>query len=149
MRAVLQRVQSGKVRVDDLIIGEIARGLVVLLGVGQGDTEEDARYLADKLLNLRIFADDQAKINLSVQDVGGQLLVISQFTLYWDCRKGRRPGFSDAAPPEHAKLLYEYFVSYLRNLGASVQTGEFGADMIVEINNQGPVTVLLDSKKEF
>lgn len=149
MRAVLQRVKSGRVLVDNSVVGEIEKGLVVLLGVGHGDSEEDARYLAEKILNLRIFADEAGKINLSVQDVLGKLLVVSQFTLYWDCRKGRRPSFSEAAAPETAQTLYAYFVSYLKELGAEVATGEFQAQMLVEINNQGPVTVLLDSKKEF
>jgi len=149
VRAVLQRVQSGRVLVNNEAIGAIGRGIAVLLGVGHEDTEADARYLAEKIINLRIFEDSEGKINLSVQDIGGKLLVVSQFTLYWDCRKGRRPSFTGAAAPDKAKLLYEYFVSHLGTLGAEVETGEFQAGMLVEINNQGPVTVLLDSKREF
>ncbi|HZW83938.1 MAG TPA: D-aminoacyl-tRNA deacylase [Candidatus Deferrimicrobium sp.] len=146
MRALLQRVKSGKVSVDQHLVGEIQAGIVVLVGVGLEDNETDAKYLADKILGLRIFEDEQGKINLSVSDVGGKLLVISQFTLYWDCRKGRRPSFNGAAPPEQAKLLYEYFVNELRKSEVGVETGEFQADMLVEINNSGPVTVWLDSK---
>ncbi|HEX3016165.1 MAG TPA: D-aminoacyl-tRNA deacylase [Desulfobacteria bacterium] len=149
MRAVLQRVTSGRVSVGNSVTGEIGPGLVILLGVGKEDSEADAKYLADKLVNLRIFPDADGKINLSVKDVGGRLLVVSQFTLYWDCRKGRRPSFDHAASPDQAKPLYNYFVSYLRELAMEVETGEFQADMLVEINNQGPITVLLDSRREF
>ncbi len=146
MRAILQRVTSGKVSVEERVVGEIKQGLVVLIGVGLEDTESDAKYLADKISGLRIFDDAQGKINLSIRDVGGDLLVVSQFTLYWDCRKGRRPSFNGAAPPEQAKALYDYFIRELRMAGITVSTGEFQAAMLVEINNWGPVTVWLDSK---
>ncbi len=149
MRAVLQVVNSARVSVDDKTIGEIGPGMVVLLGVGREDGREDARYLAEKISGLRIFKDQAGKINLSLRDIGGKLLVVSQFTLYWDCRNGRRPSFDQAAPPEQALDLYEYFVVQLRSLGLGVETGEFQARMLVEINNQGPVTVLLDSEREF
>ncbi|AQS58362.1 D-aminoacyl-tRNA deacylase [Desulforamulus ferrireducens] len=149
MRAVVQRVQRGSVTVNDTIVGQIDKGLVVLLGVGQGDTVEDARYLADKITQLRIFSDEQDKLNLSVQDVGGSVLAISQFTLYGDCRKGRRPGYSQAAPPGEAKELYECFVQRLKCNGLPTATGVFQEHMVVEIINDGPVTLLLDSKKNF
>lgn len=149
MRAVLQRVSEARVRVDDRIVGEIGRGLLVLLGVGQGDEASDARYLADKIAGLRIFEDSQGKMNLSVEGVGGSLLVVSQFTLYGDCRQGRRPGFSAAAPPGLANELYEQFVRLLRERGLTVATGVFQAEMTVSLVNDGPVTLLLDSRKEF
>ncbi len=149
MRAVLQVVKSGRVLVDRKTVGEIGPGMVALLGVGKEDGLEDARYLAEKIAGLRIFADPAGKINLSLGDIGGKILVVSQFTLYWDCRKGRRPSFDKAAPPEQALGLYENFVSQLRSLGLGVETGEFQARMLVEIYNQGPITVLLDSKREF
>lgn len=149
MRAVVQRVSSGSVTVAGETIGAINQGLVVLLGVGHGDTADDAKYLADKIANLRIFEDEQEKLNLSVRDVGGQVLAVSQFTLYGDCRKGRRPGFSNAAPPEMAKELYLDFVEQLKSYGLQVATGQFQAHMVVNIVNDGPVTLLLDSKKEF
>lgn len=149
MRAVLQRVSEARVRVGGEIVGEIAQGLLVLLGVGQGDAAADARFLADKIVGLRIFEDAQGKMNLSVEDVGGSLLVVSQFTLYGDCRQGRRPGFSAAAPPEQANALYEQFVGMLRGRGLRVATGVFQAEMTVALVNEGPVTLLLDSRKEF
>ncbi|MDA8441271.1 MAG: D-aminoacyl-tRNA deacylase [Peptococcaceae bacterium] len=149
MRAVIQRVQKGRVAVAGHVTGEIATGLVILLGVGNQDQAADAKYLADKIWHLRIFADNAGKINNCVQQVDGEILVVSQFTLMWDCRKGRRPSFDQAAAPEYAKQLYEYFIACLRELGARVATGEFQAHMLVEIANDGPVTVLLDSKKEF
>lgn len=149
MRAVVQRVRRGSVTVDQEVIGEIGRGYVVLLGVAQGDAESDADYLADKIANLRIFPDAQGKMNLSLLDVGGEVLVISQFTLMGDCRHGRRPGFSQAAPPEIANHLYEYFAQKLSSYGIEVKKGKFQADMLVEIINDGPVTMLLDSKKLF
>lgn len=148
MRAVVQRVRQGSVIVN----GEkkkIGPGLVVLLGVGQEDNEKDGEYLADKILNLRIFEDEQERMNLSVQDIQGDLLVVSQFTLYGDCRKGRRPSFTEAAPAERAKALYEDFVEKLKTTGLLVETGVFQAEMLVEIHNHGPVTMLLDSKKNF
>ncbi|SHK09063.1 D-aminoacyl-tRNA deacylase [Desulforamulus aeronauticus] len=149
MRAVVQRVLRGSVTVDDTTVGQIDQGLVVLLGVGQGDTVDDARYLADKICQLRIFTDEQGKLNLSVQDVGGGVLAISQFTLYGDCRKGRRPGYSKAALPEEAKELYESFVQRLICNGLPTATGIFQEHMVVEIINDGPVTLLLDSNKIF
>lgn len=149
MRAVVQRVSRGAVRVDGKIIGEIDQGLVVLLGVGAGDTKKDASYLAEKIAHLRIFADQEQRLNLSVLDVAGQVLAVSQFTLYGDCRQGRRPGFSRAAHPDIAKELYLCFVEELERLGLRVATGKFQAHMMVEIINDGPVTILLDSKKEF
>jgi len=149
MRAVLQRVSEARVRVNAEIVGEIGRGLLVLLGVGQGDGGTDARFLAEKTAGLRIFEDAQGKMNLSVEEVAGAVLVVSQFTLYGDCRQGRRPGFSAAAPPELADALYQQFVDALRKRGLSVATGIFQAEMAVELVNDGPVTLLLDSRKEF
>lgn len=149
MRAVLQRVSEARVQVGGEIVGEIARGLLVLLGVGQGDGEADARFLAEKAAGLRIFEDAQGKMNLSVEDVAGAVLVVSQFTLYGDCRQGRRPGFSAAASPERADALYQQFVQCLRQRGLPVATGVFQAEMAVELVNDGPVTLLLDSRKEF
>lgn len=149
MRAVAQRVTRGSVTVEGDVKGEIGPGLVVLLGVGHGDTEKDAQYLADKVANLRVFEDEQGKMNLSVLDTGGAVLTVSQFTLYGDCRKGRRPGFSEASPPEEARDLYEIFVRELEKLGLRVATGCFREHMMVEIINDGPVTLLLDSKRNF
>lgn len=145
MRVVLQRVKSGKVSVDGRVIAEIGAGLVILLGIGPHDQEEQARVLVDKVVNLRIFDDDQGKMNLSLLDVGGQALVVSQFTLYADTRKGRRPSFIEAAPPEIASPLVDRFVEFLREKGVPTQSGEFGALMLVEINNHGPVTILLEA----
>jgi D-tyrosyl-tRNA(Tyr) deacylase len=149
MRAVLQRVSEARVRVNGEIVGEIGRGLLVLLGVGQGDGEADVRFLTEKTAGLRIFEDAQGKMNLSVEDIAGAVLVVSQFTLYGDCRQGRRPGFSAAAPPELADALYRQFVDGLRKRGLPVATGIFQAEMAVELVNDGPVTLLLDSRKEF
>ncbi len=146
MRAVVQRVSRGAVSIGGEKKGEIGPGLVILLGVKHGDTENDAKYLADKCVNLRIFADDEGKFNRSALDVGADLLVISQFTLYGDTRKGRRPSFIEAAPPEISEPLYEKFVEYLRQSGLKVATGEFGAMMLVEIFNDGPVTLIVESK---
>ena len=145
MKALLQRVAKSSVTVEGRPVGRIAGGLVVLLGVADGDCEKDAEYLADKIVNLRIFSDDRSKFNLSTLNVPGELLVISQFTLLADTRKGRRPGFSAAAPPEKAETLYNYFVKRLKQTGLKVETGEFGAHMMVEIANDGPVTIMLDS----
>jgi D-tyrosyl-tRNA(Tyr) deacylase len=145
MKALLQRVAKSSVTVEGRPVGGIAGGLVVLLGVADGDCEKDAEYLADKIVNLRIFSDDRSKFNLSTLNVTGELLVISQFTLLADTRKGRRPSFSAAAPPEKAEMLYNYFVHRLRQTGLKVETGEFGAHMVVEISNDGPVTIMLDS----
>ncbi len=149
MRAVLQRVSRAQVRVGGETIGAIGPGLLVLLGVGQGDCEADARSLAEKTAGLRIFEDAQGKMNRSVSEAGGCVLVVSQFTLYGDCRKGRRPGFSAAASPELANALYLQYVERLRQLGLTVATGIFQAEMAVELVNDGPVTLLLDSGKEF
>jgi len=135
--------------VEGQIAGEIGRGLMVLLGVGQGDTPKEADFLLDKIIHLRIFEDGEGKMNLSLRDVGGELMVISQFTLYADCRKGRRPSFTDAAPPDEAQKLYEYFVSSAKKRGLKVATGIFQALMEVELINLGPVTILLDSSKNF
>jgi D-tyrosyl-tRNA(Tyr) deacylase len=149
MRAVVQRVLSGKVTVNGEEKGKIGQGLVVLVGVGVEDDSEDAIYLADKTANLRIFEDDRGKMNLSCMDINGEVLAISQFTLYGDCRAGRRPSFTEAAPPDRALSLYEEYVDRLRQQGLKVATGQFGAMMLVEIANHGPVTLLLDSKRRF
>jgi D-aminoacyl-tRNA deacylase len=149
VRAVVQRVSEASVRVDGRMVGQIGPGLLVLLGVGQGDAPADAEYLAEKTLHLRIFPDDAGQMNRSVTDVHGGILVVSQFTLYGDARKGRRPGYSDAAAPEDANRLYEYFVECLRPSGLPVATGVFRAMMDVALTNQGPVTLLLDSRKGF
>jgi len=145
MRAVLQRVSSGRVTINNQVVAEIGRGLVILVGIGPGDGQEQARFLADKIANLRIFEDNQEKMNLSVRDANGQALVVSQFTLYADTRKGRRPSFTDAAPPDLARPLVDYFTQQLNSLGVPTQTGEFGAHMLVEIHNDGPVTILLEA----
>jgi D-tyrosyl-tRNA(Tyr) deacylase len=149
MRAVIQRVSEAWVRVEGRVTGRIGTGLLVLLGVGRDDTESDADYLAEKALHLRIFPDEAGQMNRSVLDAGGGLLVVSQFTLYGDARKGRRPGYSDAAGPEEANRLYERFVAGLRPSGLPVETGVFRALMDVGLVNQGPVTILLDSRKTF
>ncbi|MGQ9627651.1 MAG: D-aminoacyl-tRNA deacylase [Anaerolineae bacterium] len=146
MRAVIQRVREGKVSVDGEVVGAIGPGLIILLGIGQGDTAAEADKLADKIANLRIFSDAQGKVNLSALDVGGEALVVSQFTLYADCRKGRRPSFTAAAPPEVAEPLVEQFMGKLRQAGIKrVEGGRFGASMLVEIHNDGPLTIILDS----
>ena len=147
MRAVLQRVSQAEVRVAGELIGKIARGFVVLLGVAKDDTEKDAVYVADKILAMRIFADAEGKMNLALHQVGGELLVISQFTLLADTESGRRPSFIRAAPPEEAKRLYQLLLSLVRNDGVKVETGEFGATMAVSLTNDGPVTIILDSRK--
>lgn len=149
MRAVIQRVTQARVRVETQVVGEIGVGLLVLLGVGQGDTQAGAVYLAEKIVGLRIFEDAAGKMNLSLADVGGSLLVVSQFTLYGDCRKGRRPGFSAAAPPEIASDLYLYFIQQVKQRQIPVASGIFQACMEVELTNSGPVTLLLDSEKTF
>lgn len=149
MRAVVQRVTKASVSVDNQIVGKINHGVVVLLGVGKEDSIEDAKYLAEKIVNLRIFDDEAGKMNLSLLDVKGEALIISQFTLYGDCRKGRRPSYTDSAEPTIAKELYEKFVELVKNYGVHVETGIFAAYMQVEIHNNGPVTLLLDSKKVF
>jgi len=146
MRALLQRVSRAQVMVDGQTAGAIGRGFLVLLGVGKGDTEPDADYLADKTAGLRVFPDAENKMNRSLTDIGGEALVVSQFTLYGDCRKGRRPSFDQAAPPDLARSLYERYVEALRGRGIPVQTGVFQAMMQVELVNDGPVTLLLESK---
>jgi D-tyrosyl-tRNA(Tyr) deacylase len=137
------------VSVDGRVVGSIRRGFVVLLGVGQDDGEAEAAFMADKIANLRVFEDAEGKMNLSLLEVGGEVLLISQFTLYGDCRKGRRPSFIDAAPPEKADSLYQRVADLLRERGIPVSTGEFGAHMLVSIQNDGPVTILVDSAKTF
>jgi D-aminoacyl-tRNA deacylase len=149
MRAVVQRVSRARVTVDGSVTGEIATGLLILLGVGRDDTSAVAAGMAERIANLRIFEDDQRKMNRSVLDVIGSALVVSQFTLYGDARGQRRPSFVTAAPSEQAKSLYEEFAEVLRNLGVTVATGVFGAMMSVELVNEGPVTILLDSDKTF
>ena len=147
MRAVIQRVNSGSVAVDEKIVGSIGKGFVVLLGVNGKDTEADVLYMVDKIVNMRIFEDDNEKMNLSLMDVGGELLVVSQFTLYGDCRKGRRPSFINAAGPEKAEELYNELVKKCRELGVKTETGTFQAYMKVNIENDGPVTIIVDSEK--
>lgn len=149
MRVVVQRVSLAKVTVSAETVGEIGRGLLVLLGVGQTDSESDADYLADKIAGLRIFEDENGKMNLAVAEVGGALLVVSQFTLYGDVRRGKRPSFDAAAPPQRARELYEYFVRRIRAAGLTCETGRFQEMMQVESVNDGPVTILLDSGKAF
>ena len=149
MRAILQRVKEANVDVEGEIVGRIGQGLLVLLGAGKGDTDEDAEYLVEKILGLRIFEDSAGKMNLSVTDTGGEVLVVSQFTLYGDCRKGRRPSFDKAAPPELAEELYELFVEKVRERGVKTETGRFRAMMDVHLVNWGPVTLMLDSRKLF
>jgi D-aminoacyl-tRNA deacylase len=149
MRAVLQRVTRASVRVEGLTVGETGPGLLVLLGVAREDSEEDARYLAEKTVSLRVFEDEEGRMNRSVVEAGGGLLVVSQFTLYGDARKGRRPSWFDAAPPELAERLYELFVEEARRGVARVATGSFGKMMEVELVNDGPVTILLDSRRLF
>ena len=149
MRAVVQRVSRARVTVNDETTGEIGRGLLVLLGVGNGDTRADADYLAEKTIGLRIFDDADGKMNLPVKDAGGAILVVSQFTLYGDARRGKRPSFDDAARPQEARELYEYFVEKVRASGLRCETGRFQETMRVELVNDGPVTILLDSRKAF
>jgi D-tyrosyl-tRNA(Tyr) deacylase len=149
MRAVIQRVIESNVKVDGNIIGQIGKGFLVLLGIGKEDNIEDIRYICDKIINLRVFEDSQSKMNLSIIDTQGEILVISQFTLYGDCRKGRRPGFDAAAKVEDAKMLYEEFITEIKKSNVKIETGEFQVDMKVSLINDGPVTILLDSKKNF
>jgi D-tyrosyl-tRNA(Tyr) deacylase len=144
MRVVVQRVEKGKVTVDDHTVAEIGRGVVILLGIGPDDGEEQARYLAEKIANLRIFADEEGKTNLSLLEVGGEAIIVSQFTLYADTRKGRRPSFVKAAPPEVAEPLVERFAGLMGAQGVPTQTGQFGAKMLVEIFNDGPVTIWME-----
>ncbi len=149
MRAVVQRVSSSKVTVDEEVVGKVNKGLLVLLGVTHDDTSKDVDYMVDKVTNLRIFEDENDKMNLSLKDIDGEILAVSQFTLYGDCRRGRRPSFSNAARPDVANPLYEEFVQKVRDLGINVGTGKFGAHMMVDLTNDGPVTILLESRKEF
>ena len=149
MRAVVQRVTSSKVVVDGKIVGSINKGINVLIGISCDDNEVDLKYIKDKIINLRIFEDENFKMNKSLMDIGGEMLVISQFTLYGDCRKGRRPNFMAALGGEEAKKLYDQIVLMIKECGIKVETGIFGADMKVDIQNDGPVTILLDSKKNF
>ena len=149
MRAVVQRVSRAIVRVDSRTVGEIEKGLVVLLGIRSGDTREAADYLAEKVAHLRVFPDAEEKRNLSVLDVGGAVLAVSQFTLFGDVRRGRRPSYIDAAPPDEAEPLYEYFLAALRRHSVRVESGVFGAMMEVELVNDGPITILLDSERVF
>ena len=146
MRAVLQRVGEASIAIDGQVRGIIGAGLMILLGVGEGDSEDAARKLVEKIVHLRIFEDDAGKFNRSLLDVDGSALIVSQFTLYADCRKGRRPSFTTAAKPEEAEALYEIFCSLMRSHGVKVETGVFAARMDVRLNNQGPVTILLDSE---
>ena len=145
MRAVLTRVQSASVTIDGEAVGRIGKGFLILLGVGPNDTEKECRYLAEKALGLRVFTDENDKMNLGLEAIGGEVLVVSQFTLYGNCRKGRRPSFTDAAGPELGNALYKKFLSICEELGYPPQHGEFGADMQVESINDGPVTLILDT----
>jgi D-tyrosyl-tRNA(Tyr) deacylase len=147
VRVVMQRVSEASVSVDKVTIGTIEKGWLILLGVGKDDTDEDLNYILDKTVNLRAFPDNNGKMNLSVTEIGGDILVVSQFTLYGDTRKGRRPGFADAAPPEKANMMYERFLSQLRLSGLNVASGKFQADMNIRLTNSGPVTFILDSRK--
>ena len=149
MKALVQRVSQASVTVDGKVVGKIGRGLVVLVGVAAEDTEKDVSYLADKVAQLRIFADDAGKFNISALDSGGEMLLISQFTLLADTRKGRRPSFIEAAPPQQAESLFNLFVERMRSTGLKVQTGRFQQHMLVEIHNDGPVTIMLDSREKL
>jgi D-aminoacyl-tRNA deacylase len=149
LRALVQRVSNASVTLEGLPVSAIKQGLVVLIGVGKGDLEPDAQYLADKIANLRIFSDEADKFNLSALDIGGEALVVSQFTLLADTRKGRRPSFTEAAPPEEAEPLIDTFVQLLRAAGLKVQTGRFRQNMLVEIHNSGPVTIFIDSAERL
>lgn len=149
MRAVVQRVTRASVTVDDAVVGKIEAGFLILLGVSTDDTAADVEYIANKVLGLRVFEDDEGKMNRSIVEAGGAVLAVSQFTLYGDCRKGRRPSFIAAARPEQANELYEAFVSAIRDGGVVCETGTFQADMAVELVNDGPVTLLVDSTKTF
>jgi D-tyrosyl-tRNA(Tyr) deacylase len=149
MRAVIQRVKNAQVIVNEKIIGTIGSGLLVLLGISREDTVDDVGYLVDKIVNLRIFDDQDGKMNCSLTDVGGEMLIVSQFTLFADCRKGRRPSFTAAAEPAEAKNLYQYFIDRVKERGIAAATGEFQALMEVSLLNNGPVTILMDSKRVF
>jgi len=147
MKAVIQAVSQASVTVEEKVVGAIAQGLLILLGIGQNDSEQDADYLVTKITNLRIFPDNNGMMNLSIRDIAGEILVISQFTLYADCRKGRRPSYQQAAPPELAKQLYFHFIKQAKGLGIPTACGQFQAMMAVSLINQGPVTILLDSQR--
>jgi len=149
LRLVVQRVKHASVRIQNETVGEIGPGLLIFLGVGQDDIEEDVSYLVEKVLHLRIFADDQSRFNLSITDIRGSLLIVSQFTLWGDCRKGRRPSFSHSAPPEKAEPLYNLFIQKAEEAGLTVAGGRFRERMEVQLINDGPVTLLLDSQKTF
>jgi D-tyrosyl-tRNA(Tyr) deacylase len=149
MRACVQRVLKSSVTVDGEVVGQIGRGLLVLVGIGKGDTDRDARWLAERIVGLRLFEDSDGKMNLSLADIQGAMLIVSQFTLYGDCRKGRRPSFTAAAPPELAEQLYQTFVAAVGVQGIEVATGQFQAHMDVALVNDGPVTLLIDSEKRF
>lgn len=149
MRAVVQRVSKSSVAVDGKIIGSINKGLNVLIGISKDDTIEDLKYIKDKVVNLRIFEDEEDRMNLSLNDIKGEILIISQFTLYGDCRRGRRPNFMNSMGPKEAEELYKKFLEMMKETGLKIQCGEFGADMKVSIENDGPVTILLESSKEF
>jgi D-tyrosyl-tRNA(Tyr) deacylase len=149
MRAVVQRVKESRVEVKGQTVGRIGRGLLIFLGIGDGDTQQDCEYMANKIIHLRIFADQEGAMNLSLENTGGSALVVSQFTLWGDCRKGRRPSFTRAAQPEKARALYEYFIDLLKEKGLSVATGQFQEMMEVYLVNDGPVTLMLDSEKKF
>jgi D-aminoacyl-tRNA deacylase len=146
MRVVVQRSKQASVTVDGEIIGEITKGFVLLVGITHGDTAEDAKYVAEKIVNLRVFEDHEGKMNLSLSQIEGEILSISQFTLYGDCRKGRRPNFMEAAHPDHASVIYDQFNQFLRDQGVKVETGQFGAMMDVALINDGPVTLIVESK---
>ena len=149
MRAVVQRVKEAKVEIDGLVVGEISRGLLILIGIGENDCEKDCEYMVNKIVNLRIFPDDNDMMNLSLMDISGSALIVSQFTLWGDCRKGRRPSFANAARPEKANTLYEHFVSLVKRNNINVATGKFQEMMDVHLVNEGPVTILIDSLKQF
>lgn len=148
MRAVIQRVKEAKVSVGEKVVGKIGRGMVILLGIGKDDREEDAKYLADKVASLRIFEDEMSRMNLSLLDIEGEALVVSQFTLYGDTKRGRRPSFTQAAEPKKAEKLYERFIGFLEEYNLKVASGAFGARMLLEIQNDGPVTFIIDTDKK-
>ena len=147
MKAVIQRVKYASVKVDGMEIGKCGQGFLILLGVGNEDSQKDVEVLGNKIIKLRVFEDEEGKMNRSIQEIGGEMLIISQFTLYADCRKGNRPSFTKAAPPSVSKPLYEAFVEMIRETGIHAECGEFGADMKVELLNDGPVTIVLESKE--